>query len=92
MKKINQIKKDHIRAFMEYLRKKELIESSEISGNKKFSLITMEEDNLIIHELFSFFANMDCDIMEYSLHSSMIQDEDENFLTTMKFTILRFEN
>lgn len=92
MKKINCIKKDHLILFLAYLNKKELIESSMILGNKKFSLITMQEDMEILTELFAFFAEMDCDILEYSMIASINQDEDDNFLTTMKFQIIRFEN
>lgn len=92
MKKINCIKKGDIRAFIESLRKDELLESSEIIGNKKFIIITMEEDIAIIKSLWKFFSDRDSDILEYSLHSNMIEDDDGNFITTLKFQIIRFEN
>lgn len=92
MNKINDISKEILQNFIASLRKKELIEFAEMRGNRKFSIQTMEEDTKIISELWKYFQSLEIDILEYSLHSSMIQDEDDNFLTTLSFQIIRAEN
>lgn len=54
--------------------------------------VTMEEEPTIIHDLYAVASTHDCDIMDFTMHSRMIQDEDENFITTITFTFHQIDN
>jgi hypothetical protein len=62
----------------------ELTESISLIPNG-ILITTMEEAPAIILALHKTSSQFDIDIMEFSMHSKMIQDEDNNFITTLTF-------
>ena len=66
-------------------------ENIKIEKNKLI-IETMEEEPTIIHALYKCSSEHDLDIMDYTMHSHMIQDEDENFITTLTFTFNQIDN
>lgn len=47
---------------------------------------TMEEEPTIIKSLYTYFESQNMHIQEFTMHSKMIQDEDDNFITTLTFS------
>lgn len=58
----------------------------------QIQIITMEEEPTIITDIHLVAGTHDLDIMEFTMHSKMIQDEDDNFITTLTFTFADIRN
>lgn len=69
--------------------------TKEVTINRETNTITiatMEEDTLILTHMWKCLAYKDCDIYEFTMHSKMIEDGDENFITTLTITLIEVRN
>jgi hypothetical protein len=70
----------------------ELTENGITVLDNAFTLQTMEDEPTIITQLHATASSLDIDIMEFTMHSKMIEDEDGNFITTLTFTFIDIKN
>jgi hypothetical protein len=87
-KDMNQLLKYYREDLKGHYFKNEADKVEVIPEQQKLIIVSLMEDNDILTSLWKFFGERDVDVMEYTMHSKMICDKDNNFITTITLTFI----
>lgn len=77
-----------LQKFLNHLKKLELTDSGQLTDQPhQLTLTTIHPETTIITKLYEYFEQNKIHITSYTMTTNMIQDEDQNFITTI---IIRF--